>query len=454
MTNKPDAVENETRVFVLSAPEKEAIARQSQAHADHVEARGTADMLKHYAYTLAERRSTFQWRHAVVAGSVDELVARWRDQDIKAVKAEARTNMAFVFTGQGAQWYAMGRELISFDVYASSVRQSAACLAALGCPWDAWNELMKSESTSNVNQAGFSQPLCTVLQIALVDLLEHWGIKPSAVIGHSSGEIAAAYASQALSREDCLSVAYQRGVVSEVAKIRCPGGSMMAVGLSTQEVQSYLTRPKAPVVVGCVNSPGNVTLTGDRASLEQLRDIFVQEDIFCRLLQVDNAYHSQQMLSVSDDYRKSISHITPVESPSVTFYSTVLGRNISTARLTADYWVDNMCSAVEFVSALDDMIYANTVTRQMKRKSVATNVLVEIGPHGALGGPIKQFKLARGGLDHLDYYSLLSRGKDASLTATTATASLWMKGASVDLTKVRKSLSSSNVRLSVNTLLQ
>ncbi|KAM4063228.1 polyketide synthase dehydratase [Hirsutella rhossiliensis] len=443
--NRPDAVavENESagpeaRVFVLSAPEKDAVARQCRAHADHVEAHCTADMLLHYAYTLGERRSTFQWRHAVVAGSIDALAACWRNPDLKAARVNARTNIAFVLTGQGAQWHAMGRELISFDVFASSIRQSAACLAALGCPWDAWCELMKSESASNVNQAGYSQPLCTVLQMALVDLLEHWGVKPSAVVGHSSGEIAAAYAAQALSRESCLNIAYQRGVVSEKAKTLCPGGSMMAVGLSVQQVQPYLARSKPPVVVGCVNSPSNITLTGDRASLEDLRTVFEQENIFCRLLQVDNAYHSQHMLSVRDDYLKSISDITPVKNSAITFYSTVLGREVPTAQLTADYWVDNMCSPVEFVSALDDMVYANTETREMKRKSMATNLLVEIGPHGALGGPIQQFKVARGGLDHLDYCSLLSRGKGASLTAMTAAASLWMKGASVDLTRLNR----------------
>lgn len=429
------------RVFVLSAPDRDAVARQCRAHADHVEAHGTADVLRHYAFTLGQRRSMFQWRHAVVASSVDELAPLWRRDDLTAVRVKAPTNIAFVFTGQGAQWHAMGRELISWDVFASSVRRSAACLSALGCPWDAWDELTKAESASNVNQAGYSQPLCTVLQMALVDLLEHWGVRPSAVVGHSSGEIAAAYTVRALSRESCLNIAYQRGLFSEKAKTLRPGGSMMAVGLSVQQVQPYLARPKPPVVVGCVNSPSNVTLSGDRASLEELRAVFEQENIFYRLLQVGNAYHSQQMLSVRDDYLTSIGDITPIETSSVAFYSTVLGRVVSTAQLTADYWVDNMCSPVEFVSALDDMVYANTETREPKRRSIAPNLLVEIGPHGALGGPIQQFKAARGGLDHLDYCSLLSRGKDASLTAMTAAASLWTKGAPVHLARVRKELS-------------
>ncbi|RDA84718.1 hypothetical protein CP532_5236 [Ophiocordyceps camponoti-leonardi (nom. inval.)] len=437
------ADDDTARVFVLSSPEKDAILRQSEAYADYVEARGTTESLGDLAYTLSERRSKFQWRCAVVAASVEELASRWRDQkDLEPVKAETGVNIAYVFTGQGAQWHAMGRQLVSFDAFASSIRQSAACLTALGCPWDAWTELMtRDESESNVYKAGFSQPLCIVLQMALVDLLDHWGVRPSAVVGHSSGEVAAAYAAGALSRESCLHVAYQRGVFSEEAKLRSPGGSMMVVRLSAQEVQPYLLAlPRTPVTVGCVNSPSSVTLTGNRDSLGQIRTTLCKEGILCRLLQVENAYHGKQMLSVSDDYRKAIiSHVMPVDNPSVAFFSTVLGRQVSTAKLTADYWVDNMCSTVEFVSALDDMVYVDAEKRRLRSKSTAINTLIEIGPHGALGGPIKQFKQARGGLDGLDYFSILVRGEDASSTALTAAASLWMKGASIQLSKLNRS---------------
>ncbi|RDA95562.1 hypothetical protein CP533_1202 [Ophiocordyceps camponoti-saundersi (nom. inval.)] len=436
------AVDGAARVFVLSSPERDAIPRQSQAYAEYVEARATNDTLNNLAYTLAERRSLFQWRCAIVAGSVDELASRWRDQDLKPVKADTRRlNIAFVFTGQGAGWHAMGRELVYFDAFASSIRQSAAYLATLGCPWDAWTELMTSdESASNLEKADFAQPLCTVLQIALVDLLEHWGVRPSAVVGHSSGEIAAAYAAGALSRESSLDVAYQRGVFSREAAIQHPGGSMMAVGLSAQEVQPYLTMSTDPVEVGCINSPKSVSLTGSRESLRQLQGMLMQEGVFSRLLKLQNAYHSKQMLSVSDDYRKNISHVKPADGPStVAFFSAVLGRQVSTEKLTADYWVHNLCMPVDFVSAFDDMIYADAQKRRLKSKSEAINALIEIGPYGALEGPIKQFKQARGGLEKLDYYTVLRRGEDASSTALKTAVSLWMKGASINLSKARPS---------------
>ncbi|KAK6812394.1 hypothetical protein RU639_011774 [Aspergillus parasiticus] len=427
------------RIFVLSAPEEAATARQRHVHADYVESRCTTATLERLARTLSERRSGFKWRHAVVASSIEELPSLWRDDTIKPIKASGTSNVAFIFTGQGAQWYGMGRELASFPDFAASVQQSAACLTDLGCAWDAWVELMqpKSEAESKIKQAEYSQPLCLILQIALVDLAAHWNIKPMAVVGHSSGEIAAAYAAGALSRADCVKIAYHRGLVSKTAQLRKPGGGMMAVGLSLEGIQPYIASTGGAVAVACINSPENVTLAGDRAALEQLREIFGQEKIFCRILNVENSYHSPQMLSVSADYKKSIEDISPPEAlSSVAFYSTVHGRQILTSELTADYWVHNLCSPVQFVDALDDMMYAGVANKQLKAKSKAPSLMFEIGPHSALAGTIRQYKANRDALEIVTYKSMLVRGQDASLTAVGAASTLWTMGVPVKLDKV------------------
>ncbi|KAI1288683.1 hypothetical protein F5Y03DRAFT_80798 [Xylaria venustula] len=424
------------RVFVLSAPEQEAIARQRQAYSSYLKTSPSHSVLQNLAYTLFERRSIFQWRHAVVASSIDELASSWANENSRPTKAVAPCHVSFVFTGQGAQWFAMGRELAAYKVFAASLQESSAVLTKLGSPWDAWDELFASESESKVNQAEYAQPLCTVLQIALVDLLTQWGVKPHAVIGHSSGEIGAAYAARALSREDCLKVAYHRGRVSSQVKEKHPNGSMMAVGLPVEDVRPYLAHTAEAVVVACVNSPTGVTLSGDKPALVSLQSIFNEKNIFCRLLQVENAYHSPQMLSVAEEYRNNIADIVPIDQSSTQFYSTVDGCRIPTSRLGADYWVANLCSPVQFVAGLDEMLYANVERKIVKSKSQATGILLEVGPHSALGGPIKQFKAARDGIEHVDYQSVLTRGKDASLTALHAMGSLWMKGAVVDLNKV------------------
>lgn len=151
-------------------------------------------------------------------------------------------------------------------------------------------ELLKSEGDTRLSAAEFSQPCCTAIQIALVDVLWSLSIKPAAVVGHSSGEIAAAYAAGALSSADAIAVAHHRGQVTAIAEKSSKGG-MMAVGLGREQVTSYL-RPK--VTIGCENSPKSVTLSGNASTLD-----FVAKDIqadypsaLTRRLRVKCAYHS------------------------------------------------------------------------------------------------------------------------------------------------------------------
>lgn len=144
------------------------------------------------------------------------------------------------------------------------------------------------EDAVELSQAQLSQPLCTAVQIALVDLLSSWGITPSTVVGHSSGEIAAAYAAGSLTKQDAIIVAFYRGYIC-----RKPGrtGAMAAVGLGKAEVSSYL----APgVVVACENSYSSVTLSGDTDALDGILASIQEsnEQTFVRKLQVEMAYHS------------------------------------------------------------------------------------------------------------------------------------------------------------------
>src|SRR5271170_6415748 len=119
---------------------------------------------------------------------------------------------------------------------------------------------------SNINSPTFSQPICTAVQMALVDLLRSFGVQPTAEVGHSSGEIAAAYCAGTISRTSGWKIAYHRGLISAaLAKFGRSRGAMMAVGLSEAAVQKYLDKADEHTkgaVVGCVNSPKNVTLTG------------------------------------------------------------------------------------------------------------------------------------------------------------------------------------------------
>lgn len=153
-------------------------------------------------------------------------------------------------------------------------------------------ELSKPASSSQIHRAELAQPLCTVVQIGLINALKRVGVQPQAVVGHSSGEIAAAYAAGALTLREAITAAYYRGQVSKGTDT--PGG-MAAVGLGAEETRKYLPDR---VVVACENSPASTTISGDadqlQVALENIKSAL--PDAFARALKVEMAYHSREFI--------------------------------------------------------------------------------------------------------------------------------------------------------------
>ena len=206
MTNSPGSARSESpkyfaptletlpRLFVLSSPEQNSLQRIADALASYTKEKITRapsaieDVLSDLAFTLSNRRSVFQWRATFVAFSAKDLTSALT-QRIKSGRAGKPPKITFVFTGQGAQWHAMGRELLAYEIYSQTVKEADEYLKKLGADWSVWDEMMASAEDSHINLPKYSQPLCAVLQIALVNLLDHWGVTAAAVVGHSSGEI-------------------------------------------------------------------------------------------------------------------------------------------------------------------------------------------------------------------------------------------------------------------------
>lgn len=184
------------RLFMISAPESASLPRCTDALVSYLEeqalkgSKKEEQILDRMAYTLASRRTIYSWRTAVTASSVNELIANLKAQKT-GKRAAKQPRLLFIFTGQGAQWATMGLGLMRHKVFASSVWKADKYMTSLGADWRVFEELAASAEQSHIAMAKFSQPLCTVLQVALVDLLKFWGVEASAVVGHSSGEIGA-----------------------------------------------------------------------------------------------------------------------------------------------------------------------------------------------------------------------------------------------------------------------
>ncbi|KAJ5788006.1 hypothetical protein N7457_002996 [Penicillium paradoxum] len=401
-------------------------------------------------HTLSTGRSQFPWKTYTVASTIEELSSSLTGgSHPKPVRSSQSPTLCFVFTGQGAQWYAMGRELLSYETFRSSLDDASGFMKELGSEWDLLAELSASKEESRINESAVSQPACTALQIALVDLLGEWSITPSVVVGHSSGEIAAAYAKGAISRRQAWTIAYHRGRLSSTLQKE---GAMLAVGLGEREALPFILQvpqSSGEVVVACVNSPSSVTLSGDVTAISDIQALLDSEKIFNRRLAVKTAYHSPHMKALESDYLQALADISPGDSSSrrpTTMFSSVTGNIVDdTALASAEYWTSNMVNCVKFSQAMQNVIEFNLSKRRTAGKAQYVNILIEIGPHAALQGPLKQIldanrdKLKR----DVVYTSILQRNTDALRSCVDAVGKLAQRNYHVDIAKLNEETSAS-----------
>lgn len=269
------------------------------------------------------------------------------------------------------------------------------------------------------------------------------------MVGHSSGEIAAAYASGALDLEAAMQVAYFRGLCVQTASLAglMPKAGMMAVGLSEDESISYVSEIPVDcgrVVVACVNSPNSVTVSGDETAITKLQEILEARNVFNRKLRIETAYHSHHMKEVSDTYRKKIQNINPKSVSTAIFMSSVESHIVQGSGLDASYWAKNLESQVKFSQAVLGLCSRNYATNNTLPREVTTvtssstvDILIEIGPHAALAGPIKQIlKSTKIKGNHIQYLPSLVRNEDATECVVRLAAELFNRGYPVNVNNV------------------
>ncbi|KAE8358146.1 hypothetical protein BDV27DRAFT_163862 [Aspergillus caelatus] len=387
--------------FVFSGHSEKALQNILAAFIEFINHQPQVDAIN-LAWTLFRRRSVFARRLAFTASSLSALRTKLQEELVHRNSAgfvpdlprplATPAQILGVFTGQGAQWAQMGADLLtrspSIQGWLGFLQESLNSLPIEYRPsYSLLEELSAPEGTSRLHEAAIAQPLCTAVQIILVKLLRSLGITFSAVVGHSSGEIAAAYAAGVVTESDAIRIAHLRGFVAFLAGNNGKEGRMLAAGMNADEAQAFCQLPEwvGRVKVAAVNSPSSVTLSGDADAIEQIEMRLKEQKQFARMLKVKTAYHSHHMLPCSEPYMEALKRcqIHPQACNSIAWFSSVYdGEQIRNSHLDlmwAGYWRDNMANAVLFTQA---------VTAAMQ--TMTPDMVIEVGPHPTLKGPFLQ----------------------------------------------------------------
>ncbi|KAI0116548.1 putative polyketide synthase [Nemania sp. FL0031] len=441
---------NQIIVLPISAASTESLKARIRQVREFVEANDSS-MLESISHTLAERLTNFTLRSALLfkRKSPDNnphiLDLNTALNGPLGTKSGA-SHFGFVFTGQGAQYPGMAKELALHDTqFRATIKRLDAFLRELPVEltprWSLEGIILDPLESNQINDANRSQPACTAVQIALVDLLRSWGVNPTAVVGHSSGEIAAAYAAGLLSAHQAILAAYFRGrAVDELTT----AGSMMVAGISAATADTTIrgANLEDEVWVACINSPESVTLSGTTTGINHLFVEIQERGHFARKLATGGkAYHSPMVREAGERYKTLLephlimSRSTNGESPNMQelpkMYSSAFANTHGEALLldgqavSAEYWQSNLEKPVQFLFALETLLKKHRGAH-----------LVEIGPHTALKGSISQICSPFGHLAEVPYSGTLVRNQDSDLCLKRLAGELHMRGQNLVWEKV------------------
>ncbi len=321
-----------------------------------------------------------------------------------------KSSLVFVFTGQGAQWWGMGKQLLEREpIFRQSIERIDKILADFK-DFSLIEELNRREEDSRINDTNIAQPAIFALQVSLVELWKSWGISPSKVIGHSVGEVAAAYVAGIYSLEDAVKIIYHRSRLQNTTK---GSGRMMVVGVPAKDIRVFFPEGNEQVEIAAINSSSLTTIAGNSESLEKIANQLENDKIFYKWLRVDYPFHTFLMDSIKEELLESLSDINPQVSK-IPFISTVTGSKYSGEKMDASYWWANVRRPVLFSAGVENLIKGSD------------SVFLEIGPHPALKNPISD-SLNKLGVKGSVFYSL-HRKEDETQSMLSNVAKFYLIG--------------------------
>ncbi|MDJ0750984.1 MAG: type I polyketide synthase [Woeseiaceae bacterium] len=350
----------------------------------------TTDRLYDIAYTAYLHRDLHDQRAMVYGCNTDDAVVALEayangKASVGIHEGEAlpgASRPVFVYTGNGSQWPGMGRALLAESSTFAARMAELDALFSRHSDFALLDTLQRDDLEQVLPLTEVAQPLLFAVQVGVTGLMRELGLRPGAVVGHSVGEVAAAWASGALSLEQAVRLILAR---SEQQGRTKGGGAMLAVGMGAGAIRALLAELPggADLTIAGVNSPRGVTIAGPIPSLNRLETLLNEREVFFRRLPLDYAFHSADMDVLQEPLRTALSGLRP-EAGELPFYSTVSGGRLAGDLLDADYWWRNVRQPVQFADAIDTLL------------ADGFNLFVEIGPHAVLRNYINEGLRAAG----------------------------------------------------------
>ena len=368
--------------LVLSAKTTDSLQRYADDLAAYLAQQPHA-ALYDVAYQLYQRREMHAHRTVLFASTVTEAIEQLQQYAQKQLshapvvqqQLQRADQPVFVFSGNGSQWEGMGVALLKHPIFLQAI-QDIDRLFAQYSALSLEKELLQAEGSGRYAHTDIAQPTLFAIQVGLVKLFEHYGVQPSAVIGHSVGEVAAAWCCGALTLEQAVHVIFERSRLQETTKGQ---GQMTAVNISADQMLAVITELQLQknVSLAGANSSTGCTIAGTTAGLDQIEQQLKAQSIRFKRLNLDYAFHSPAMDPIKDELLHSLAQLTP-SATRIPMYSVVKGAIIAGTELNAQYWWDNIRQPVLFEPAIHALV------------ADGFDLYVELGPHPVLRSYVQQ----------------------------------------------------------------
>jgi amino acid adenylation domain-containing protein/non-ribosomal peptide synthase protein (TIGR01720 family) len=406
---QPDAQSCGPYVLPISAKTPEGLRNLARSYAELLETQEGQAALGNICYTAAARRTHHGYRTALVAGAASDFVSalgQLAEGRLSVVESSSVLPPAvFVYSGHGTQWAGMGRGLLAIAAFRETIERCDAISRELA----SWSvlELLETSDASGWEGEERVQVAIFSLQAGLTALFRSWGVQPGAVIGHSMGEIAAAWAAGAIELKEAVRLVLARS--SAVSKI---AGGMAALGLSEAETTKLIQQAAPGLCIAATNAPDSTIVSGPEQQIQAVLAACLKRGVFAKRVRIDYASHSGLLDPIESEFIANVGKVS-WKPPEIRVFSTV-SPDSESSRFDVSHWWGNLRQPICFRQAMDAAIEAGFTT------------FLEISGHPVLELPISECAKAKG--RDVFVTSTLERWRDATGCALESLGRLWERG--------------------------